>query len=990
MGLLRDSKNNGKIPYYTGLQIQTSGSNIPISIVWGANKIAPNCIWTGGFYGYYGYPEGSGGGKGGLSGGNNNGGQNWQYYTSWEMGLCEGPIHQLGTIWTGQSATNTYGADIWAVFPGNQTQNAWNVIENYFPGQALNYRGLAYITSYNYYLGTSANLPQFSMEIQGLLFNSAGINGGDADPAQIIQDFLTSSQYGVGFPAGSIDATTLFSPSSGSDSSYQGYCRASYLALSPALTNQEAANSILARWLQLTNSAAVWSGGKLKFIPYGDSVIGPTPNQIISSGVVTFTPNVTPIYALTDDDFIHEDGKDPVEITRTDPYACHNWQRLQINERVNSLLPLNVNEPWVLWQDENSYVPMPIDVWDQNAIELYGLRMASDINANEICDPRVAQISAQLILQRGLYIRNHYKFKLSFEYCLLDPMDLVNIMDAALGLNGVTVRITEIEEDDAGVLSVSAEEFPEGIASAVEYMVQANGSNSTNQNVVPARVNPPFIFEPTASLTGGIANVFIAASGGVATAYMLAEDSSTGQHYTSQTVDSSQAMGTQITFSVYARALPPRSACRLNFNLGAGVVGCDFNLSTGSAGTPNTIVTGVITASIVNAGGGTTAAVTISLASPAVVTWAANGLVAGQAVMFSTTGALPTGLAANTVYYASPVTANTFNVAATPGGTLINTSGTQSGTQTGVSEIWYQCSISAPMQALATPVLSILLESPVGTTSYTGTSGNGIYIWGAEYSAGLESLTFLPAFLTVVGATLAANGVTTPEGVAGIADPNWGGANVWLSTDGNSYTLSGQVLGPSRQGVLTANVGNSGGNPDTTDNVYVSLQESGGTLSSGTAADAQNGVTLCLIDRELFTYETATLQASPNTYKLSTLYRGFYGTTPTTHLIGAPFVRVDSTVFQYALPAQFIGETIYVKLQSFNIFGKSTEDLSECSVYTYTPSGSGSPVGPVTKALLLGQNLDFGLVASTVTETDQWGIVTDGIMLAKIDLGAGI
>ena len=43
------------------------------------------------------------------------------------------------------------------------------------------------------------------------------------------------------------------------------------MALSPALTDQEQASSILARWLQLTNTAAVWSGGLLKFIPYGDS-----------------------------------------------------------------------------------------------------------------------------------------------------------------------------------------------------------------------------------------------------------------------------------------------------------------------------------------------------------------------------------------------------------------------------------------------------------------------------------------------------------------------------------------------------------------------------------------------------------------------------------------------------------------------------------------------------------------------------------------------
>src|SRR5262249_4259455 len=177
------------------LQIQTSGNNVPISIVWGANKIAPNCIWTGGFYGYYGYPEGSTGGGGGkgLSTGTSTATQSWQYYTSWAFGLCEGPIDGLGTIWVGQDAKTPYGADIWAVFHGTQTQTPWSVWTSTtgFGVYALSYHGLAYITSYNYYLGNSAQLPQFSMEVRGALFNSSGTNGGDADPAQIIQDFLT-------------------------------------------------------------------------------------------------------------------------------------------------------------------------------------------------------------------------------------------------------------------------------------------------------------------------------------------------------------------------------------------------------------------------------------------------------------------------------------------------------------------------------------------------------------------------------------------------------------------------------------------------------------------------------------------------------------------------------------------------------------------------------------------------------------------------------
>lgn len=80
-----------------------------------------------------------------------------------------------------------------------------------------------------------------------------------------------------------------------------------------------------------------------------------------------------------------------------------------------------------------------------------------------------------------------------------------------------------------------------------------------------------------------------------------------------------------------------------------------------------------------------TSTVTMTIATPAIVTWVANGLSLGDPVKFSTTGALPTGLVAGTIYYAKPVTADTFKLTDTPNGTEINTSGSQSGVHTAVS-----------------------------------------------------------------------------------------------------------------------------------------------------------------------------------------------------------------------------------------------------------------------------------------------------------------
>lgn len=79
------------------------------------------------------------------------------------------------------------------------------------------------------------------------------------------------------------------------------------------------------------------------------------------------------------------------------------------------------------------------------------------------------------------------------------------------------------------------------------------------------------------------------------------------------------------------------------------------------------------------------ATVTITIASPAVITWNGHGLAANDPVSFTTTGALPTGITPNTTYYVmtAGLGTNAFQISATVGGTAITTSGTQSGTHTG-------------------------------------------------------------------------------------------------------------------------------------------------------------------------------------------------------------------------------------------------------------------------------------------------------------------
>ena len=73
---------------------------------------------------------------------------------------------------------------------------------------------------------------------------------------------------------------------------------------------------------------------------------------------------------------------------------------------------------------------------------------------------------------------------------------------------------------------------------------------------------------------------------------------------------------------------------------------------------------------------------TVTIASPAVFTATAHGITTNDRVRLYTTGALPTGLSANTTYFviSAGLTADAFELSETEGGAAINTSGSQSGT----------------------------------------------------------------------------------------------------------------------------------------------------------------------------------------------------------------------------------------------------------------------------------------------------------------------
>ena len=116
--------------------------------------------------------------------------------------------------------------------------------------------------------------------------------------------------------------------------------------------------------------------------------------------------------------------------------------------------------------------------------------------------------------------------------------------------------------------------------------------------------------------------------------------------------------------------------------------------------------------------------VSISIASPAVITYTAGSVPTnGTAITFSTTGALPTGITAATTYYVINSSGTTSNISLSVGGTAIVTSGTQSGTQ------------SVSFGATTVVSFTTVIPSAVTTAYFSNTyfSPNSRLLWQFDY-----------------------------------------------------------------------------------------------------------------------------------------------------------------------------------------------------------------------------------------------------------------
>lgn len=543
----------------SGVQLQSSAQGLPIPLVFGTTSVAPNMIWYGDFVATQQKSSGGGGGgKGGSSGGKGGGGStSFTYTASFEFGLCAGPIQGIGNVYVNKQVTSL-ASQGYSLFTGAAGQSPWGYLTSNHPGQDLNYHYLAHIDASAYNMGTSPQVPNTNVEVQGIYSNSvtqevygesyivgvatpsggsgnpitvryaaqwtsdvsvtdtagktytkvgsnpaslqytaaAGVYtfnaaqnnvqvfisynasiGADADPSLIFNYLLTDPLQGVGFPAANL----------GSLATWQAYCIANGLLLSPGYTQQNTAASMITEILKATNSDIVSSGGIVTVVPYGD--------QTVSANGYTYTAPSSPLYSVADDDFIRVKNQDPVQITRINPADAYNSINLTCLDRANQY---------------NSTI---LNAKNQAAIDTYGLRETT-MDMRIYANLNAARLALQLQLHRQ-EIRNHYTFTLDHRYLLLDPMDIISITDSGASINSQWVRILSVTEDDMGNFQITAEEYLTGNSNAPIYNLQKGIGYSVNYNIASGNANAPVLFEPPVQIaqTGGI-EVDMAISGG--------------------------------------------------------------------------------------------------------------------------------------------------------------------------------------------------------------------------------------------------------------------------------------------------------------------------------------------------------------------------------------------------------------------------------------------------------------------------------------------
>jgi Putative phage tail protein len=259
-------------------------------------------------------------------------------------------------------------------------------------------------------------------------------------------------------------------------------CRANGLWGSLIMDSQKKASDWLSDLFQAANAAPVWSGFRLKSIPYSEV-------SAVGNGATYIAPTSGgPVEDLMESDMIGTDGQPLIEVVRTARIDRPNLLQIQTPNRTSDYNNVVSSQP------------------ETGSIALYGTRKDSPQVLNCVQDVSIARMILGVKVRRQNFNANTYKFKLNAKWKLLEPMDLVTISDAANSTTGITkrpVRILQIDEDDTYALDVQAEDFQYGVNAPLPVTTTNPAPYTSATSDQPASINSPIFMEPVARLTAG-------------------------------------------------------------------------------------------------------------------------------------------------------------------------------------------------------------------------------------------------------------------------------------------------------------------------------------------------------------------------------------------------------------------------------------------------------------------------------------------------------
>lgn len=193
------------------------------------------------------------------------------------------------------------------------------------------------------------------------------------------------------------------------------------------------------------------------------------------------------------------------------------------------------------------------------------------------------------------------------------------------------------------------------------------------------------------------------------------------------------------------------------------------------------------------------------------------------------------------------------------------------------------------------------------------------------------------------------------------ASANYGGADVYMSTDGgSSYQFMQRMVGSSSLGLVYNSTFPVGTDPDATNSLFLDLSQSAGETTLPTSfSTAQRdafiplilvapggtitiGTQTYTIPYEIVSYATATL-ASAGKYQVNpTTRRGGFNTPIAAHAVAQQAVYLgpgEGTVGRINIDPSLIGKTLWFKFTPFNTYFANEAPIASATAYSFVPSG---------------------------------------------------